>query len=49
MTEQLAALFEEEPRAAVKVTASLMEALPSVVGGPGARPGAKRPVRAPAA
>jgi cobaltochelatase CobT len=47
MTEQLAALFEEEPRAAQKLGSLLTEAMPSVV--PSTRPaGAGRSVRAPA-
>jgi cobaltochelatase CobT len=47
MTEQLAALFEEEPRAAQKLGSLLTEAMPSVV--PSTRPaGASRTVRAPA-
>ncbi|HEY1926024.1 MAG TPA: cobaltochelatase subunit CobT [Caulobacteraceae bacterium] len=45
MTEQLAALFEEEPRAASKAALSLMEPLPSVV----ARPTPTRPTRMTAA
>jgi cobaltochelatase CobT len=45
MTEQLAALFEEEPRAASKAALSLMEPLPSVV----ARPTPTRPTRVTAA
>jgi cobaltochelatase CobT len=46
MTEQLAALFEEEPRAAQKLGAMLTEALPSVV--PSTRTSSSRTVRAPA-
>jgi cobaltochelatase CobT len=46
MTEQLAALFEEEPRAAGKLGAMLVEAPPSVV--PSARAASGRSVRAPA-
>ncbi|HSZ51743.1 MAG TPA: cobaltochelatase subunit CobT [Caulobacteraceae bacterium] len=45
MTEQLAALFEEEPRVASKAALSLMEPLPSVV----ARPTPTRPTRVTAA
>jgi cobaltochelatase CobT len=49
MTEQLAALFEEEPRTVAKAGAMLMESLPAVTGPPPPRPGAGRPVRAPVA
>ena len=45
ITEQLAALFEEEPRATTKAALSLMEPLPSVV----ARPAPTRPTRVTAA
>ncbi|HEX4739823.1 MAG TPA: cobaltochelatase subunit CobT [Caulobacteraceae bacterium] len=45
MTEQLAALFEEEPRAAGKAALSLIEPLPSVI----ARPTPTRPTRVTAA
>jgi cobaltochelatase CobT len=44
ITEQLAALFEEEPRAAGRVGAALMDPLPSVQGGP-AKPLSTRRVR----
>src|SRR5271155_1570456 len=39
ITEQLAALFEEEPRAVTRASASLLAPLPSVQGGPGVVPG----------
>ncbi|HEY2047887.1 MAG TPA: cobaltochelatase subunit CobT, partial [Caulobacteraceae bacterium] len=45
ITEQLAALFEEEPRAASKAALSLMEPVPSVI----ARPTPTRPTRVTAA
>jgi cobaltochelatase CobT len=45
ITEQLAALFEEEPKAAARASASLLEPLPSVQGGPAKPP---RRVREPA-
>jgi len=37
MTEQLAALFEEEPRAVARSAGPLLEPPPSLVGGPAAR------------
>ncbi|HEY2178554.1 MAG TPA: cobaltochelatase subunit CobT [Caulobacteraceae bacterium] len=42
ITEQLAALFEEEPRAASRAAASLMEPLPSVQGPPARSPPVRR-------
>ena len=39
ITEQLAALFEEEPRAVTRAHASLLGPLPSVQGGPPPKPG----------
>ena len=47
ITEQLAALFEEEPRAVTRASAALLAPLPSVQGGP-AKPASRR-VREPAA
>jgi len=47
MTEQLASLFEEEPRAVTRASAALLAPLPSVQGGP-AKPASRR-VREPAA
>jgi cobaltochelatase CobT len=41
ITDQLAALFEEEPRAATRAAASLLAPLPSVQGGP-AKPATRR-------
>jgi cobaltochelatase CobT len=45
MTEQLAALFEEEPRQVGRAAGFLMEPLPSVVGPPAALGRAAKPVR----
>jgi cobaltochelatase CobT len=45
ITEQLAALFEEQPRSATRAAAGLLEAPPSVQGGPAK---AARRVREPA-
>jgi cobaltochelatase CobT len=39
ITEQLAALFEEEPRSATRASAALLQPLPSVQGVPGPVPG----------
>ena len=49
MTEQLAALFEEEPRAVARSAMALLEPLPSVVGGPAPRPAPVRRAQAPVA
>jgi cobaltochelatase CobT len=45
ITEQLAALFEEEPRAVTRASASLLTPLPTVQGGPAVRATSMRRVR----
>jgi cobaltochelatase CobT len=45
ITEQLAALFEEEPRAVTRASASLLTPLPTVQGGPAVRATSLRRVR----
>jgi cobaltochelatase CobT len=49
ITEQLAALFEEEPRAVTRASASLLAPLPTMQGGPAVRATSMRRVREAAA
>jgi cobaltochelatase CobT len=49
MTEQLAALFEEEPRAVARGAAPLLEPPPSLVSGPAPRASPMRRGMVPAA